>query len=294
MDKQVPLDPTAIADTKSDEGLHEVLPDLAFQRQIFVNVVFHGMPGSGRTWTMIDAGLHGSAAALMKAAATRFGADARPQAIVMTHGHFDHVGSLETLAAKWDVPVYAHPAEFPYLDGTAAYPSPDPGVGGGMMATLSPLYPKGPVNVKQWLRALPEDGSVPGMSGWQWIHTPGHTPGQVALWRPSDRTLIAGDAFVTTNAEAAYTAAITQRPEMHGPPRYFTPDWSGAKLSVMRLASLQPEVVVTGHGHAMRGPEMREALRVLADRFDELAVPSHGKYVNDPAIPENGRAYQQP
>jgi glyoxylase-like metal-dependent hydrolase (beta-lactamase superfamily II) len=294
MDKQIPVDANARADVKDENGLNEVLPDVAYQRQVFVNVIFHGMPGSGRMWTLIDAGLHGSTEVIVRAAEKRFGASSRPAAIIITHGHFDHVGALESLASKWNVPVYAHPAEFPYLNGTAAYPKPDPSVGGGMMATLSPLYPRGPVNVTEWLRALPADGSVPGMSGWQWIHTPGHTPGQISLWRPTDRTLIAGDAFVTTNAEAAYTAAITNTPEMHGPPRYFTPDWHGAKLSVQRLAGLSPEVVVAGHGHAMRGPEMRAALRALADSFDSVAVPATGKYVDAPAIPENGKAYQRP
>jgi glyoxylase-like metal-dependent hydrolase (beta-lactamase superfamily II) len=287
MDKQIPVDPSARADAKDDDGLHEVLPDLAYQRQIFVNVIFQGVPGQGRTWVLIDAGLHGSTAAIVKAAGKRFGAKRPPAAIIMTHGHFDHVGALESLANEWQVPVYAHRSELPNLDGTSAYPKPDPSVGGGMMATLSPLYPRGPINVSRWLRALPEDGSVPGMSGWQWIHTPGHTTGHVSLWRPSDRTLIAGDAFVTTNAEAAYTAAITQKPELHGPPRYFTPDWEGARLSVMRLAALDPEVVITGHGPAMRGPEMREALHALADNFERVAVPEHGMYV-DGLPPESG------
>jgi glyoxylase-like metal-dependent hydrolase (beta-lactamase superfamily II) len=294
MDKQIPVDASARADVKDDEGLHEVLPDLAYQRQIFVNVIFQGMPGPGRTWALIDTGLHGSSAAIVKAAEKRFGANHPPTAIIMTHGHFDHVGALETLAEKWQVPVYAHRAELPYLDGSAAYPKPDPSVGGGMMAALSPLYPRGPVNVSQWLRALPEDGSVPGMSGWQWIHTPGHSAGHISLWRPSDRTLVVGDAFVTTRAESAYAAAIRQKPEMHGPPAYFTPDWDAARLSVVRLAGLDPEIVVTGHGAAMRGSEMRTALKELADNFEVLAVPKQGKYVDTPANPATGGAYQEP
>jgi hypothetical protein len=54
---------------------------------------------------------------------------------------------------------------------------------------------------------------------------------------------------------------------------YFTPDWDSARRSVRELASLKPEVVVTAHGQAMRGPEMRKALEDLAARFDEVAVP---------------------
>ena len=115
------------------------------------------------------------------------------------------------------------------------------------------------------------------MAGWRWLHTPGHTPGHVSLWRESDRLLVAGDAFITTRQESAY-AAITQAPEMHGPPMYFTPDWVSARASVQSLAALAPDVVVTGHGQAMQGQEMRAALQELAQRFDEVAVPETGRY----------------
>jgi glyoxylase-like metal-dependent hydrolase (beta-lactamase superfamily II) len=98
------------------------------------------------------------------------------------------------------------------------------------------------------------------------------------MWRESDRMLIAGDAFITTRQESAY-AAITQAPEMHGPPMYFTPDWERARKSVQTLAGLVPQTVVTGHGQAMQGPEMRVALNELAERFDEVAVPTRGRYV---------------
>jgi hypothetical protein len=54
---------------------------------------------------------------------------------------------------------------------------------------------------------------------------------------------------------------------------YFTPDWQKAKESVQLLASLSPNVVITGHGQSMRGSEMREALEKLASMFDQVAVP---------------------
>jgi glyoxylase-like metal-dependent hydrolase (beta-lactamase superfamily II) len=195
----------------------------------------------------------------------------------LTHGHFDHVGSLETLAKERDVPVYAHALEHRYLNGTESYPPPDPTVGGGLMSLLSPLYPRKPVDVGERLRPLPDDGSVPGMPGWRWLHTPGHTPGHVSLWRETDRLLVAGDAFITTRQESAY-AAITQAPEMRGPPMYFTPGWVSARASVQSLAELSPAVVVTGHGQAIQGQKMRAALHELAERFDEIAVPASGLY----------------
>jgi hypothetical protein len=143
------------------------------------------------------------------------------------------------------------------------------------MAMLSPLYPTKPVDVSERLRPLPQDGTVPGMPVWRWLHTPGHSPGHVSLWREADRMLVAGDAFITARQESAY-ASVTQAPEMHGPPMYLTPDWESARSSVQSLASLEPETVVTGHGQAMRGPKMRAALNELACRFDEVAVPPGG------------------
>jgi glyoxylase-like metal-dependent hydrolase (beta-lactamase superfamily II) len=245
-----------------------------------VNVAYYGRPGAGdRGWTLIDAGLPGTAPLIRAAAEDRFGKGARPVAIVMTHGHFDHIGALERLSEEWDAPVYAHRLELPYLDGTASYPPPDPSVG-GMMATLSPLFPRGPIDVRPRLFALPDDGSVPGMPGWRWIATPGHTEGHVSFWRESDRTLISGDAVITTRQESAYAVAM-QSPEMHGPPKYFTPDWHAAGMSARRLAALEPETIVAGHGRAFAGEPMRHALRELAERFEEVAVPKHGRYVNE-------------
>src|SRR3712207_4158976 len=189
---------------------------------------------------------------------------------------FDHVGVLETLAAEWDVPVVAHELEAPYLDGSASYPPPDPSVGGGLVARMSPLFPRGPINACPWLRTLPADGRVPELPGWRWIHTPRHAPGHVSLcrdadrtliscgacmlqlyargpisvapwmrtlpadgsvherqggrwnhtpshahghvslWREADRTIISGDAFITTRQESAYAVAI-EKPEILGP-----------------------------------------------------------------------------
>jgi len=159
-----------------------------------------------------------------------------------------------------------------------AYPPPDPTVGGGMMSTLSPLYPRGPFDVRPWLRPLPADGTVPWLPGWIWIHVPGHTPGQIALWRASDRSLIAGDAFITTDQESAYAVAI-QKTEIQGPPMYFTTDWNAARTSVHILAALEPEFAVTGHGHAIHGPALRAGLHTLDEEFDRVAVPARGRYV---------------
>jgi glyoxylase-like metal-dependent hydrolase (beta-lactamase superfamily II) len=38
-----------------------------------------------------------------------------------------------------------------------------------------------------------ERGPLPGGGGWEWIHTPGHSPGHVTVYHPEKRVLIAGD-----------------------------------------------------------------------------------------------------
>ena len=295
MAQQIAIDPSARADSaQSTDHLLEIAPDLAHQRLAIVNVAYWGMPYAGdRNWVLIDAGVIGSMGAIERAARERFGSDARPRAIVLTHGHFDHVGALEQLAEHWDVPVYAHTLEAPYLNGSSSYPPPDPSVGGGLIALTSPLFPTAPVNLASRLHILPADGSVPAMAGWRWMHTPGHSAGHVSLWREADRSLIVGDAFVTTAQESAYSV-ITQGPEIHGPPMYFTPEWDKAGESVRKLAALEPELVVTGHGRAMRGPQMRAALQELALRFEDVAVPQGAKYTKQPARAEDGTAYRAP
>jgi glyoxylase-like metal-dependent hydrolase (beta-lactamase superfamily II) len=269
---------------RQDEWPREVASDLAYLQTGIVNVYLHGkLKARDRGWVLVDAGLFGWTESIVEAAAQRFGASSRPSAIVLTHGHFDHVGALPALAERWDVPVYVHELEMPYVTGRSSYPPPDPTVGGGAMSSLSWLYPRGPIDLGDRAMPLPADGSVPGMDGYRWIHTPGHSPGHVSFFRDEDRTLIAGDAFVTVRQESLL-AVTSQTPEMHGPPAYFTCDWKLAAHSVRALAALEPRVAATGHGIPLVGPSMLAALHELARDFQNRAVPSYGRYVHQPAL----------
>lgn len=253
-------------------GVHRLLT-------MMVNVYFVSDEAGG--WTLVDAGLRPYTSTIRSAAHEIFGSRP-PSAIVLTHGHFDHVGALPDLARAWDVPVYAHPLELPYLSGRSSYPPPDPTVGGGMMSLLSPLYPRGPINLGSRLRPLPADESVPALPGWRWIHTPGHTAGHVSLFRDADRLLLAGDAVVTTKQESTIDV-VRQREVVWRPPAYYTSDWDAAHASIERLAALEPGVLATGHGRVLRGPHMRRALHQLADDFDRVR-PAHGRYADHPAV----------
>jgi len=255
----------------------EQLPeDLSYLRALIANVIFIGKPDS-QDWVLVDTGIATFADNIRNAARERFG-DSRPKAILLTHGHFDHVGSIEDLLADWDVPVYAHEKELPYLTGRADYPPGDPLVGGGLMAAVSPLYPHRGIDLGTSVKALPGDGSAPFLPEWKWIATPGHTQGHISLFRDKDKALIAGDAFITVKQESALEV-MTQHKEIHGPPAYFTPDWKQSWDSVKRLEQLKPEYAITGHGLPMAGEELRRGLEKLSRDFDKMAIPDQGRYV---------------
>jgi glyoxylase-like metal-dependent hydrolase (beta-lactamase superfamily II) len=245
-------------------------------RTVLVNVFFVRVDDG---WMLVDAGIRGSAPAIRRAATRLFGAQP-PRAIVLTHGHFDHVGALARLLETWDVQVYAHPFELPHLTGRLPYRSPDPTVGGGLLAWSSFLFPRGPSAFGSRLLALPPDGRVPIAPEWVALHTPGHTAGHVSLYRPSDGVVIAGDAVTTTQQESLIAVAM-QRLDLNGPPAYFTSDWDAARWSVQRLAATRVETLLSGHGQPMTGESMRRDLRDLAEHFDERARPRRGRDVED-------------
>lgn len=266
-----------VTSVQSGEGI-EVTPDLYSYTTQIVNVCFIG--GKGDEFVLVDAGMPKSGQSIILEIENRFGSNARPKAILLTHAHFDHVGALLELIRHWDVPVYAHKAELPYLQGEKDYERPDQTVEGGMVVKMSPLFPTESINISSRVSPLHDDGSIPELPEWEWIHTPGHTEGHVSFFRKRDRALIVGDAFITTKQENLFDV-ITQKLEISGPPRYLTTDWKAAKKSVEHLASLHPEVAITGHGKPVEGKWLAEHLALLARDFDRIALPDYGKYVDE-------------
>jgi glyoxylase-like metal-dependent hydrolase (beta-lactamase superfamily II) len=270
-------DNRAIPMTSVNSGkLREVAPDVAYYTNQIVNIVMIGRPGGD--WILVDAGMPKSGSEIIKVAEERFGKG--PEAIVLTHGHFDHVGSIVDLLLQWRVPVYAHPMETPFLTGAQAYPEPDTSVEGGMLAKISSYYPNEPVDIHEALQPLPPDGSLPFLHGWQWVHVPGHSPGQVAIFRESDRLLISADALITVRQDSMYRVLL-QKEEVCGPPVYLTTNWEEAHVSVQRLAALNPAVLVPGHGSAIEGRELQAELEHLLTHWQQEAVPDHGRWVRD-------------
>lgn len=237
-----------------------------------VNVCFIACDDGG--FVLVDAGVPRSADEIEHAAKERFNLTGLPRAIILTHGHFDHVGSIIHLIEHWDVPVYAHEAELPYLTGQRDYPKGNAEVG-GLVSRMSPMFPNHSINLDNHVQTLPEDRHVPHLPGWEWIHTPGHTPGHISLYRSSDGTLVAGDALTTVEQRSLYDV-FTQKEELHGPPPYFTSDWEAATTSVQQLAGLRPKRLITGHGPLMAETDtfsLGDVLETFAQNFAETEVP---------------------
>ena len=246
------------------------------------NVYLLGEPGGG-PWAVVDTGMPGHFEQIRNVASQRFGAESRPEAIVLTHGHLDHVGSALELAAYWDVPVFAHRLERPFLTG-AAYPPADPTVGGAL-AFVSRFTKPTDTDLTDYYRPLLEGGEVPGLPGWRWHHVPGHAPGQVALFRESDRVLIAGDSLATINVDSL-VGWTRREPGLYRPPSATTFDWTAARRSIKHLATLRPLLIAAGHGAPLSGPDVPEKLAEFAEAF---IIPLKGRYVAEPAVTdENG------
>ena len=90
------------------------------------------------------------------------------------------------------------------------------------------------------------------VAGFTVLDVPGHSPGHVAYWRESDRTLIAGDVVNNMNV-------ITGIPGLHEPRVEFTTDPALNRQSARRLAALEPALVCFGHG-----PPLRDARKFVS------------------------------
>jgi deazaflavin-dependent oxidoreductase (nitroreductase family) len=225
---------------------------------------------SGSTWTLVDAAWRGSAEAIRTAAEAVFGQGARPAAILLTHLHPDHSGSAGVLARSWQVPVYVHAEELPMAAGRylPQYAMP---LDRWLVVPIMRLLPartrariETAGSITDVVHPLDPQGGVPGLPDWQWVPTPGHTPGHVAYLRRRDGVLIAGDAALTVDLNSV-GGVLLGRQRVAGPPRYTTWDWPAAQRSVGVLAELEPRVLAPGHGRPLT-VGTAAALHALAQR----------------------------
>ena len=131
-----------------------------------------------------------------------------PDAIILTHGHFDHVGSLERLLDRWDVPGVRPPARVAVYHRALVVPATRPagrwrrhGVVGEALSARA-HRPR-----RARAAAARRTAACLGLPGWRWMHTPGHSPGHVSLVREADGAVIAGDAITTTKQESLISVA---------------------------------------------------------------------------------------
>ena len=226
---------------------------------------------SGTSWVLVDTGWPRNGSAIRRAAERVFGRGALPAAILLTHLHIDHSGSLRDLVAAWDIPVYVHPRELPLAAGyVPEYANPlDERV---LLPLLKLLPPRTRARVLTGdsltgvVRALDPDAPPPGLGDWACVSAPGHTPGSVAFYRPRDRLLISGDALLTVDL-TSMRGLLGGRPALAPPLRFTDWDRAATEESIGALARLDPRTIAPGHGRPRSGPSVPHDLRAFADRL---------------------------
>jgi glyoxylase-like metal-dependent hydrolase (beta-lactamase superfamily II) len=183
-------------------------------------------------FTLIDTTLGGAAAGLIAAAARSGGAIRR---IALTHGHGDHVGSLDALVARLpgievsmgELDAQIHAGEHP-IEGKIAGSWP-------RITTVPTVRLSGGERIGS-LEAIP---------------SPGHSPGHIAFRDTRDGSLIAGDVFTAYGALAVSSHYRTRFPFAA------MATWDRARdvESARALRALEPALLAVGHGPAVRTPQ---------------------------------------
>jgi hydroxyacylglutathione hydrolase len=197
-----------------------------------------GFPKYGINWylvgdVLVDAGGKPDTGRIIKQLR-----DHKVTAHALTHAHPDHQGASHAVCTKLGIPYWVHRddvevAEDPSLILKRQPPKP-------LNRLMYKMFagPAHPVD-----RALEEGDEI---AGFQVLHTPGHAKGHVSLWRESDRVLIAGDVLNTAHP-------FLMKRGLREPLEVFTPDVTENRRSIQRLAALEPELLLVGHGPPLRG-----------------------------------------
>jgi glyoxylase-like metal-dependent hydrolase (beta-lactamase superfamily II) len=202
--------------------------------------------------TLIDAGFRSTGVAVLDllAAIGRTITDIR--ALLLTHGHFDHVGFARGLQASLGTPIWVHGddrslAAHPYRYRPESNRLLYPWAHGRSWPILGRMVLAGALAVRGvHADRTFTDGQVLEVPGRPTVvHTPGHTAGQCAFWLPDRGVLLSGDALVTLDP---YTGA--RGPRLVAPAA--TADSARALASLDRLTDLDAQIVLPGHGPGWR------------------------------------------
>jgi hydroxyacylglutathione hydrolase len=165
--------------------------------------------------------------------------DLKISAHALTHAHPDHQGASHAVCEALNIPLWCGEGDADAMEsGDHSKIIPD-----NWNTRLQGKYWTGPPHPVA--RRLKEGDEV---AGFTIIEAPGHSPGQVAYWRESDRVLILGDVLNGMNL-------ITGLPGLHEPPKLFTVDPALNRKSAKKLAALRPNTVCFGHGPPLRDGE---------------------------------------
>ena len=192
--------------------------------------------------TIVDTGLPGAGKKILSYIQNTLGkkpSDIRT--IILTHYHIDHTGNVNTLKSACTGKVAIHTADAVFVSGMQTPPFPR-GWRGILFRVLGVFMKTRPFQPD----ILLHDGDV--IAGLNCIHTPGHTSGSICLLDPATGVIFVGDILRFDGQK------------IEGPPAQFTPDMGLAHQSIKKIAALNFDILLSGHGVPLR-PGASEKIR---------------------------------